>query len=86
MKFSGNNLKKQMIWGSFFSNVVFPLALLLFPLVKANQGIDLTDTGYSLGNYRFFTPNGGIWTLLTFLLTWQGLPYRNCPMAAQCLE
>lgn len=79
MKFSGNDLKKQMIWGSFFSNVVFPLALLLFPLVKANQGIDLTDTGYSLGNYRFFTPNGGIWTLLTFLSNVAGAALSKLP-------
>lgn len=47
--------------------VVFPLILFLFPLMKINQGIDLTDTGYSLGNYRFFGQMDGVWMLLTFL-------------------
>ena len=46
---------------------LFPLILFLFPLLKMNQGIDLTDTAYSLGNYRFFGQTGGVWMLLTFL-------------------
>ena len=33
--------------------IVFPVILLLLPLLKINQGVDLTDTPYSLGNYRF---------------------------------
>lgn len=48
-------------------NVLFPLILVLFPLLKINQGIDLTDTAYSLGNYRFWGETGGVWMLLTFL-------------------
>ena len=36
------------------TEIVFPLVLLLFPLLKIGQGVDLTDTPYSLGNYRFF--------------------------------
>lgn len=63
-------------------NVVFPFVLLCFPLIKANQGVDLVDTGYSLGNYRFFSAQGGVWTLLTFLANVTGhlfslLPFGN---------
>ena len=50
--------------------ILFPLILLLFPLVKATRGIDLSDTLYSLGNYAFFsTKEANTWTLITFLGT-----------------
>ncbi|MDE7287772.1 MAG: hypothetical protein K2N55_13165, partial [Lachnospiraceae bacterium] len=60
--------------------VVFPLILFLFPLIKINQGIDLTDTGYSLGNYRFFGQIDGIWMLLTFLANTVGAFLTKLPM------
>ena len=37
----------RAVWEAV-QNILFPLVLLLFPLIKANQGVDLTDTGYSL--------------------------------------
>lgn len=46
--------------------ILFPAALVLFTFLKVNRGIDLYDTGYSLGNYRFFQGNEAIWMLLTF--------------------
>ena len=61
-------------------NGLFPLLQLLFPLMKAGYGIDLTDTGYSLGNYRFFGAEGGIWTLLTFLSNVTGAFLTKLPM------
>lgn len=60
--------------------VVFPLILLLFPLIKISQGIDLTDTGYSLGNYRFFGQTDGVWVLLTFLSNVAGALLTKLPM------
>ncbi len=66
-------------------NIVFPLILLLFPLIKANQGVDLTDTGYSLGNYRFFSADGGIWTLLTFLSNVTGYLLSCLPFGSTML-
>lgn len=67
------------------ANILFPLILLLFPLLKANQGIDLTDTGYSLGNYRFFGEVGGVWTLLTFLSNVTGFVLTKLPMGGTML-
>lgn len=67
------------------ANILFPLILLLFPLLKANQGIDLTDTGYSLGNYRFFGQIGGVWTLLTFLSNVTGFLLTKLPMGGTML-
>lgn len=66
-------------------NVLFPLVLLLFPLIKVNQGIDLTDTGYSLGNYRFFGQAGGVWVLLTFLSNAVGFVLTRLPMGGTML-
>ena len=65
--------------------VVFPLILLLFPLIKISQGIDLTDTGYSLGNYRFFGQIDGIWVLLTFLSNAAGALLTKLPMGGTML-
>lgn len=65
--------------------VVFPLILLLFPLIKISQGIDLTDTGYSLGNYRFFGQIDGIWVLLTFLSNVAGDLLTKLPMGGTML-
>lgn len=47
--------------------ILFPLALLLFALLKVNKGVDLTDASYSLGNYRFLKEGTGVWFLLTYL-------------------
>ncbi len=61
-------------------SVLFPLLLFLYPFLKVREGIDLTDTGYSLGNYRFFGETGGIWTLLTFLSNVTGYLLTRLPM------
>lgn len=71
--------------GKLAANVLFPLILLLFPLLKANQGVDLTDTGYSLGNYRFFGQVSGVWTLLTFLSNVTGFLLTKLPMGQTML-
>ncbi|MGN0324838.1 MAG: hypothetical protein ACI4DW_00910 [Lachnospiraceae bacterium] len=48
-------------------DIVLPLLLALFSLAGINQGADLTDTTYSLGNYLFFNELGGEWIYATFL-------------------
>ena len=69
----------QLLW-KFVQNVLFPLILLFFPLLKARQGVDLSDTGYSLGNYRFFGQVDGVWTFLTFLSNVTGHLFTRLPM------
>lgn len=66
-------------------NIVFPLLLLLFPLIKISQGIDLTDTGYSLGNYRFWGQVNGVWMLLTYLSNVTGFLFTKLPMGGTML-
>lgn len=72
--------KKTQQWISMAGQLLFPLILLLFPLLKINQGVDLTDTPYSLGNYRFFTQTEGVWVLSTFLSNATGFLLTKLPM------
>lgn len=46
---------------------VFPVILLLYPLIKINQGVDVSDSTYSLGNYLFFDRLEGTWVVSTYL-------------------
>lgn len=69
----------------FAEKILFPVILVLFPLLKANQGIDLTDTAYSLGNYAFFGENTVLWTLLTFLSNALGFLFTKLPFGGTML-
>ena len=59
--------------------ILFAVLLLLLPLIKINQGVDLTDTPYSLGNYRFFEGADGVWVLATFLSNVTGYLFTRLP-------
>lgn len=61
------------------TEMIFPLILLLFPLLKIGQGVDLTDTPYSLGNYRFFAGTEGVWVMATFLSNVAGFFLTKLP-------
>ncbi len=69
----------------FAEKILFPVILVLFPLLKVNQGIDLTDTAYSLGNYVFFGENTVLWTLLTFLSNVLGFFFTKLPFGGTML-
>ena len=65
-----------------FEQVIFPLILLLWPLIKVNQGIDVTDSTYSLSNYLFADRLNGVWVMSTYMSNLLGsflvrLPYGN---------
>lgn len=46
---------------------IFPLVLLLATMVTVNQGIDVSDSTYSLGNYLFADRLEGMWVISTYL-------------------
>ena len=58
---------------------VFPVLLLLLPLVKCNQGIDLTDTCYGLVNFTFFPHAAQDWTVATYLANVTGWLLMKLP-------
>lgn len=82
MQTENNNIKKYL---SMAAGICFPLILLLFPLIKINQGIDLTDTPYSLGNYRFFAGSQGVWVMATFLSNVAGFLLTKLPLGGTLL-
>ena len=59
--------------------IFFPLVLLIFPLIKATRGVDLTDTSYSLGNYVFFDGSKDVWFLLTYISNAVGHLFTQLP-------
>lgn len=83
-----NNFLKKYLPGEdkiSVAEILFPLILLLFPLLKINQGVDLTDTPYSLGNYRFFTGSEGVWVMATFLANVIGFFLTKLPFGGTML-
>lgn len=52
---------------NFIENVLFPILLVLYPLVGINQGLEVTDTTYSLANFQYFGQMEGTWMVATFL-------------------
>lgn len=66
----------------YIENFIFPLILLIYPLLKINQGIDVSDTTYSLANFQYFGSMEGTWMVATFLANAVGsllmhLPWGN---------
>lgn len=58
--------KKEMCTRILY-NIIFPLILLLFPLIKSGIGVDYTDSMYSPGNFVFFSEMEGTWVIATYL-------------------
>ena len=50
-----------------FEKYLFPLILFLYPFIGVRQGVDVTDTTYSLGNYQFQNSLDKVWMLATYL-------------------
>ena len=62
-----SSLKKSLSAGSVTARFVFPVLLLLYALIAADQGAELSDTMYSVGNYAFFHESTGSWLYATWL-------------------
>lgn len=59
--------------------LIFPLILLIYPLLLINQGIDVTDTTYSLTYYRFMDQMDITWVLATYLANVTGAFFMKLP-------
>lgn len=60
--------------------VLFPAVLLIYPLLLIHQGIDVSDTTYSLGYYRFMGEMDITWVLATYLANVVGAFLLKLPM------
>lgn len=66
-------------------NIVFPLVLLLFPLIKSGIGVDYMDSMYSPGNFVFFSEMEGTWVIATYLANVVGFLLTKLPGAGTYL-
>ncbi len=69
----------EKFYAKIVKRILFPLILLVFPMVKMALGVELADTGYSLGNYRFFPAAEGVWVLNTYLSNVAGYLFTLLP-------
>ena len=58
--FDEKNRKKIGLWLAI-------VILFILPLLKINIGIDITDTGYSLGNFENMPEMSGMWVIAIYL-------------------
>ena len=70
------NLKK---FQAPLEKFVFPVILLLYPLIGLNLGLDITDTTYGLSNYEFLGSIDPMWALSTFLSNVLGRFFMHLP-------
>ncbi len=64
---------------NFIEKILFPIVLILYPLIKIRQGIDVSDTTYSLSNFQYFTSMDGTWIIATYLANVVGYLMMHLP-------
>lgn len=64
---------------------LFPVVLLLYPLIGLNQGLNIADTTYGLSNYEYFSAVDPMWALSTFLSNVVGSTIMRLPGAGTML-
>ena len=67
---TGSFLKRAQKLQPVMERVFFPIILFLWPLWGIWSGVDVTDAGFSLGNYQLL--KGGMWFYATFLANQAG--------------
>jgi len=77
------NKRKMFIY--ILYNIIFPLVLLMFPLIKSGVGVDYTDSMYSPGNFVFFSEMEGTWVIATYLSNVIGFLITKLPGAGTYL-
>lgn len=72
-------------YNNCITNWIFPILLFFYPLTKVNQGIDVSDTTYSLGNYLFFNRLEGMWVISTYVSNVVGYLLTKLPFGETLL-
>lgn len=72
---------QEKIW----CNLVFPLILAVYPLVLIGQGVDVSDSTYSLSNFFYFPQTQGMWIISTYLANLLGWGLTRLPFGTTLL-
>ena len=78
----------QIIYKKYYNCItkwIFPIILLVYPLIKINQGVEVSDSTYSLGNYLFFPELKGMWVVSTYLSNVIGWLFTKLPLGTTLL-
>lgn len=63
----------------------FPVFLFLYPFVTVNQGVDVSDSTYSLTNFLFFETMEGMWMVSTYVANVAGWFLTKLPFGTTLL-
>lgn len=64
---------------------LFPMILFLYPFVTVNQGVDVSDSTYSLSNFLFFDRMEGMWAVSTYVSNVVGWILTKLPLGTTLL-
>ena len=64
---------------NYIENSVFVVILAFYPLLKINQGLDVSDPSYSLTNFQYFPSADGTWMAATYLANAAGYFLMQLP-------
>lgn len=75
-------ITKSACFHNYIENGLFVVLLAFYPLLNINQGLEVADTTYSLGNFQYFDSANGTWMVSTYLANvfghaLMGLPYGD---------
>lgn len=71
---------KKEIFHNYIENGLFIVMLAFYPLIHINQGLDVADTTYSLGNFQYFDSADGTWMVATYLANVLGHALTGLPL------
>ncbi len=64
---------------NLIENSLFVIILAFYPLIRINQGLDVSDTAYSLVNFQYFPSADGTWQTATYLANAAGYLFMQLP-------
>lgn len=66
-------------------NILYPILLMAYPLIRVTQGLSIIDTTYSPGNYIFHDSMSGTWIVATYLANSLGHLLTKLPFGSTLL-
>lgn len=72
-------LIKSIYFHNYIENGLFIIVLAFYPLMNLNQGLEVADSTYSLGNFQYFDSANGIWMVATYLANVLGHALMGLP-------
>ena len=64
---------------------LFPAVLFIYAYLGVNRGIDITDVGYNLGNYKYISGLDGMWYYSTLIANLLGAAITHLPFGQTML-